>query len=132
MDEEELVELAKSKLRNSYAPYSGFRVAALAIAPGGKIYHGNNVENASYGLSMCAERVAIFKAVSEGERIIDTVVVVSDGGMPYPCGACLQVMAEFGVRRVIVAGPGSREIYELRDLLPRPFSPANLPHQPEL
>ncbi len=69
MDEEELVELAKSKLRNSYAPYSGFRVAALAIAPpGGKIYHGNNVENASYGLSMCAERVAIFKAVSEGGR----------------------------------------------------------------
>ncbi|MFP3312889.1 MAG: cytidine deaminase [Thermocladium sp.] len=127
MDEVELIKLAKSKLSNSYAPYSRFKVAALAITKDGKIFHGVNVENASYGLSMCAERVAIFKAISEGSRDIDTIVVVSEHGMPYPCGACLQVMEEFGVRRIIIAGSSGHETHELRDLLPHPFNRSSLP-----
>lgn len=127
MNETELIKLAKSKLPNSYAPYSKFRVSALAITKDGKIFHGVNVENASYGLSMCAERVAIFKAISEGSRDIDTIIVVSEHGMPYPCGACLQVMEEFGVRRVIVAGENGHEIHELRSLLPHPFNKSSLP-----
>ncbi|WP_444823198.1 cytidine deaminase [Vulcanisaeta sp. JCM 14467] len=86
----EWIELVKDGLKYSYAPYSGVRVSALAITPDGKVYRGVNVENASLGLTVCAERVAIFNAVSNGERKIKTVVLTSDLDKPiYPAGlAC--------------------------------------------
>ncbi len=83
-------------IKNSYSPYSRFRVASAVICTDGRIYTGVNVENSSYGLSICAERVAIFKAVSEGCRSISKVYVTSDHEKPIPpCGACLQVISEF-------------------------------------
>ena len=112
----------------AYAPYSRFRVGAAVRTREGKVYTGANVENASYPLSHCAERVAIQKAVSDGHRHLDTVVVVADGETPaMPCGACRQVMAEFGVRRVIAASPSRRtRVRTLRQLLADPFLPERL------
>lgn len=117
------IQLAKEYLRNSYSPYSGVKVASVAITSEGKMFTGVNVENSSYGLSMCAERVAIFKAVSEGHRDIKTVVVTSNlNTLTYPCGACLQVMSEFGVENVVIAAQnGEVRIHKLSELLPAPF-----------
>lgn len=124
----DLVAAAAAARAHAYAPYSRFRVGAAVRTADGQLYTGANVENASYPLSQCAERVAIHKAVSEGHRRIDTVVVVADGSEPaMPCGACRQVMAEFGVRRVIVATPnGRRRVRTLRQLLAEPFLPERL------
>lgn len=124
-----LVRAASQARKHAYAPYSKFRVGAAVRTAGGAIYTGANVENASYGLSMCAERVAIQKAVSEGHRRILEVAVVSDGeALTMPCGACRQVMAEFGVRRVIVGTPaGRKRIRTLAHLLPEPFLATRLP-----
>ena len=118
---------SRARLR-AYAPYSHFRVGAAVRTVEGAVYTGANVENASYPLSHCAERVAMHKAVSEGHRRLDTVVVVADGNAPaMPCGACRQVMVEFGVRRVIVATPaGRRRVRTLRELLREPFLPERL------
>ncbi len=119
----ELVELVKDGLKYSYAPYSGVRVSALAITPDGKVYRGVNIENSSLGLTMCAERVAIFNAVSNGERKIKTVVITSNLNKPiYPCGACLQVMSEFGVEEVIIVHGDEVIRHSLNELLPKPFS----------
>ena len=124
MDDKELVRLASEALLHAYAPYSKFRVGACAVTPGGQVYCGCNVENASLGLTICAERSAIFAAVAGGHSRIDKVVVVSDRRRkpPLPCGACLQVMNEFGVKTVLV-GPvrGPFRTYAVRDLLPKPF-----------
>ncbi len=126
-----LVAAAARARLAAYAPYSRFRVGAAVRAADGTVYTGANIENASYPLSHCAERVAIHKAVSEGHRRLDTVVVVADGKTPaMPCGACRQVMAEFGVRRVIVATPAGRvRTRTLRQLLPEPFLPERLPRR---
>lgn len=126
--DDRLVELAAEARARAYAPYSRFRVGAAALATDGTIYTGSNVENASYPLSHCAERVAMHAAVAAGHRTIRTVAVVADGDEPaMPCGACRQVMAEFGVRRVIVATPkGARRIRTLRQLLAEPFLPERL------
>jgi cytidine deaminase len=115
----------------AYAPYSRFRVGAAVRTASGAVYTGANIENASYGLSHCAERVAIHKAVSEGHRRLEAIAVVADGPSPaMPCGACRQVMAEFGVRRVIVATPaGRRRVRTLRQLLPEPFLADRLPRK---
>lgn len=112
----------------AYAPYSRFRVGAAVRTADGAVYTGANIENASYPLSHCAERVAMHKAVSDGHRRLHTVVVVADGRAPaMPCGACRQVMAEFGVTRVIVATPeGRRRVRTLRQLLAEPFLPTRL------
>jgi cytidine deaminase len=120
--------LAAEAREHSYAPYSRFRVGAAVRTRDGQVYTGANIENAAYPTSLCAERVAIHKAVSEGHREIDTVAVVADGREPaMPCGACRQVMAEFGVRRVIAAPPGGRpRVCTLRQLLPEPFLPERL------
>ncbi len=119
------MELVKDGLKNSYAPYSGVKVSALAITPDGKVYKGGvNVENASLGLTVCAERVAIFNAVSNGEKRIKTIVLTSNLDKPIypPCGACLQVMNEFGVEEVIIVH-GDRVIrHSFNELFPRPFS----------
>ena len=89
-----LVQAAKEARKNAYAPYSKFKVGAALLTTDNKITLGGNIENASYGLTVCAERVAIFKAVSEGYKKFKALAVVTKDGS-YPCGACLQVMAEF-------------------------------------
>jgi len=126
-----LVAAAARARLQAYAPYSQFRVGAAVRTSGGAVYTGANIENASYPLSQCAERVAMHKAVSDGHRRLDTVVVVADGTKPaMPCGACRQVMAEFGVRRVIVATPSGRtRVRTLRQLLAEPFLPERLPRK---
>jgi cytidine deaminase len=123
VDDEKLVERATEALQAAYAPYSGVRVGASVLTDSGEVLSGCNVENGSYGLTICAERAAIFAAVAAGHRKMKTVAVVADGmDNPLPCGACLQVMEEFGVERVIVSVPGREPAtYGLRDLLPRPF-----------
>lgn len=123
MTDKDLLERAIEAMDRAYAPYSEYRVGAAALTAGGKVFTGCNVENRSYGLTVCAERNAIFAAVGAGERDILKVAVVADGRrMPLPCGACLQVMDEFGVREIVVGRPdGTFETYALPDLLPKPF-----------
>ncbi len=125
---EELIALGTKARARAYAPYSRFRVGAALRTASGHVYTGCNVENASYGLSICAERVATFKAVCEGEHDIEMIAVVSES-MASPCGACRQVLAEFGLDiRVVLADLGTgREMLTLRDLLPAAFTPAALP-----
>ncbi len=124
-----LIRAASQARTHAYAPYSTFRVGAAVQTQSGTIYTGANVENASYGLAMCAERVAIHKAISAGHRRLVTVSIVADGeALTMPCGACRQVMVEFGVLRVIVATPkGRRRTRTLRQLLAEPFLPDRLP-----
>ncbi|MEZ0248441.1 MAG: cytidine deaminase [Thermoproteus sp.] len=122
---EGLVERAREALKNAYAPYSKFRVGAAVLTKSGKIYTGANVENASYGLTVCAERVAVFKAVSEGDKDIEAVAVVVESEEPVaPCGACRQVIAEFNPNAlVIMATADGKKVVtaNLKDLLPMPF-----------
>lgn len=123
MTDRELIEYAKKGMDQAYAPYSGFRVGAALLARSGRVYVGCNIENASYGATVCAERTAIFKAVSEGEREFDTIAVVcSEGRKAYPCGICLQVMSEFLPEgRILLEDPDGVQEYHLRDLLPSAF-----------
>ena len=121
-----LVAAARRAARNAHAPYSRFRVGAAVLAGSGKTYAGGNVENASYGLACCAERTAIFAAVSAGERRIAAVAVYTPTPRPVtPCGACRQVINEFGPRADIVCACRSRERVEttLDRLLPGAFGP---------
>ena len=122
-----LLEAAMQARELAYAPYSHYRVGAALLTAGGRVYRGCNVENASYGCTVCAERIAIFKAVSEGEREFTAIAVVTeDGGTP--CGSCRQVMREFAPRlTVIIADAGGRaRVHPLPDLLPDSFGPENL------
>lgn len=125
---EELVDRGREAREKAYAPYSGFKVGAALRTKSGRVYCGSNVENASYGLTICAERVAVFNAVSEGECEFEALAVVSENLAP-PCGACRQVLAEFGLdTQVIVADLGGRrEVHLMADLLPTAFTPALLP-----
>lgn len=91
----ELIRFAEKKLRYSYSKYSGIRIVAVLLASDRSIHYGVNIENSSYSLTMCAERVAIFKAVSEGKTSFSKMLIYSPDTMPWPCGACRQVMAEF-------------------------------------
>jgi homotetrameric cytidine deaminase len=119
-----LVRAARVARRQAYAPYSRFPVGAAVLTASGAVVAGCNVENASYGLSNCAERVAIQRAVSEGHRRLWAVGVVARGDGAMPCGACRQVMREFGVEHVIVAGPsGASRRFRLGDLLDHAFGP---------
>jgi cytidine deaminase len=123
-DYEKLVAAAKQARENAHAPYSNFRVGAALRATSGRVYTGSNVENSTYGLTVCAERVAIFKAVSEGERGFDAIAVVADtDALTPPCGACRQIIWEFcGDAEVILANlKGKREVLRMSALLPRPF-----------
>ncbi len=123
-----LIEKAKAAQKNAYAPYSGFKVGAAVLTESGEIFTGANVENASYGLSMCAERVAVFKAVSEGYRKFRAIAVVADTDYPVrPCGACRQVLAEFGDMDIIMVDKnGKYEVCKLSELLPKAFTPKDL------
>jgi cytidine deaminase len=122
-----LVVAALEARSRAYAPYSNFAVGAALQTTAGRVFGGCNVENASFGLTICAERVALAKAVSEGERDFRAIAVVSRGGAT-PCGACRQVLAEFNPDlRVIVADlEGNRREFSLRALLPEAFLPDHL------
>jgi len=123
MYEKELIERARKARENAYAPYSKFKVGAAILTEDGEVYTGVNVENASFGLTVCAERVALFKAVSDGKRSFKAIAVVADTEEPVPpCGACRQVLSEFGDMKVIMANlKGDVKIARLRDLLPDSF-----------
>ena len=124
MDTENLIKLATEARENAYAPYSNFKVGAALLASNGRVFTGCNVENATYGLTVCAERVALWKAVSEGERKFVAIAVVADGERPpSPCGACRQLLWEFsGDIEVITANlRGASQSYHLSELLPHPF-----------
>jgi cytidine deaminase len=124
-----LEKSARAAVKSSYAPYSNFRVGAAVLARSGKIYAGGNVENASYGLCNCAERTAIFIAAAAGERELEAVVVFTPTPCPtLPCGACRQVIDEFGAQAAIISICDSAERIEstLPDLLPHAFGPENV------
>ncbi len=121
---EKLIEAAKNAREYAHAPFSKFKVGAAVGTKSGKIYTGCNVENASYGLTICAERVAIFKAISEGETEFANIAVVADTPeLTPPCGACRQIIWEFcGDVSVIMANlKDETEILEMKELLPRAF-----------
>ncbi|MBI9032261.1 cytidine deaminase [bacterium] len=118
-----LFDLAKEVAQQAYAPYSHFRVGAALITDTGNIYQGCNVENASYGLSICAERNAIFNMVANGDRIITEIAIYVDSDKIFPpCGACRQVLAEFGEDIIIYYG-NDHQITEttMKEILPHTF-----------
>lgn len=129
MVDDELLAHARAARERAYAPYSRFAVGSAVVGGSGRVYTGCNVENASFSHTVCAERVAVFKAISEGETSITAVAVVTDTSPPAsPCGACRQVMHEFGPRaRVIYAGlDGAGVVTTVDALLPAGFDPGVL------
>ncbi len=126
MNYAELLQIANKVKSNSYSPYSKFRVGAVLVSDEGNLYSGVNVENSSYGLTNCAERTAIFKAITEGERKFKTIVIASDAeDFITPCGACRQVMMEIcGKDLDVVLSNGENEIriLKMEDLLPLSFN----------
>ncbi len=126
-DWQDLAEAAKSAREHAHSAYSGFAVGAAVRAGSGRVYSGCNIENAAYGLTVCAERVAIWKAVSEGERILTALALVTDGSA-LPCGSCRQVMREFSEDLPMVVSDLSGQAYltRLGELLPHAFSAADL------
>ena len=124
MPDTTLVSAAKAARENAVASFSGFKVGAALETADGVIVAGCNVENATYGLTICAERVAVFKALSEGHRKFRRVVVVADTDrLTPPCGACRQILWEFGgnLEVILVNLAGAEEHHQLKDLLPLPF-----------
>ncbi|MGI9950804.1 cytidine deaminase [Moorellaceae bacterium AZ2] len=124
-DGETLIKAAAEAREKAYAPYSRFPVGAALLTASGKVYTGVNIENASYGLTVCAERVALWKAVSEGEcEFAALAVVCGDKPFGFPCGACLQVLAEFAPDLEIITGQPGRNLLgrRLKELLPEAFS----------
>ncbi len=123
-----LVDAARAVQQQAYAPYSHFRVGAAIEADTGAVFVGCNVENASYGLTICAERAAVAAAVAAGVRRIQRAVVVTDSDPPAaPCGACRQVLSEFGPDMTVDAvGPARTSRWSLRELLPAAFGPEQL------
>lgn len=127
-DRKALIDLANEARKNSYAPYSNYPVGAALRTRSGRVFTGVNVENAAYPTTICAERVAVFKAVSEGEREFDAIAVVTDNG-GHPCGSCRQVLGEFGLDTVVLVADGSGTLLNestVRQLLPAAFSPQHL------
>ena len=121
---QQLLETAKTARLQSIAPFSNFLVGAAVKTADGRVYTGCNVESASYGLTVCAERVAIWKALSEGERDFSELAIVADtGSLTPPCGTCRQIIWEFAKNATIVLGNlrGETQIVSIRDLLPRAF-----------
>ena len=124
----ELVRLALEARQLAYEPYSHYPVGAAILTEAGNIYTGANVENASYPLSMCAERVALFQAVTNGDRQLAVIAVVTDNG-GSPCGACRQVLSEFSLDALVIMADGEGNIVEemkVSELLPAAFTPAHL------
>ena len=129
MDENELLKIATEARQEAYAPYSGFRVGAAVLCDDGRVFSGANVENAVYGLSLCAERVALVKAVSDGCRRFEVLAVIAGGPTPCPpCGACRQFLAEFGADTIVIMANTNGDIRRARikDLLPLAFTSEQL------
>lgn len=124
----DLIKAAILARERAYVPYSKFKVGAAVMTDAGEIYQGCNIENASYGLTNCAERTAIFKAVSEGKTNLTAIAIVADTDVPVtPCGACRQVIAEFKISRIIMSNlKGDKYEVSLDELLPFYFSDINL------
>lgn len=128
-DRKFLLELANEARRRAYAPYSGYKVGSALRTKSGRIFTGVNVESAAYPQTMCAERVAVYKAVSEGEREFEVISVVTDNG-GTPCGGCRQVLAEFGLDTIVLIGDGNGKLLQettVGKLLPGAFTPKDLP-----
>jgi len=124
MNERELFDIASKARERAYAPYSRFRVGAALLTKSGKVFTGCNIENATYGATCCAERTAVYKAVSEGETEFEAIAVCGDNeGLTFPCGICRQVMAEFSPDIKVILGDRNNNIqsFDLRDLLPHTF-----------
>jgi len=128
VDKQALIDLANNARQKAYAPYSRYLVGSALRTKTGRIFTGVNVENAAYPHTMCAERVAIFKAISEGERELEVISVVTDNG-GSPCGGCRQVLAEFGLDTVVLIANGEGRLLKemtVKDLLPEAFTPEHL------
>ena len=127
MEYQELVDKAIEAKQNSYSPYSNFKVGAALLAKSGEVYLGTNIENASYGLTICAERTALFKAVSEGEKEFVSIAInceTDSFNYAFPCGACRQVIAEFlsdDADVIVSIRSGEFKVYKVKDLLPNAF-----------
>lgn len=127
MKNEELLSVAEKAAQKAYAPYSEFRVGAALLCANGDVFTGCNVENASYGLTNCAERTAVFSAIAAGRKDFVAMAVVADGDSnPYPCGACRQVLSEFcredfAVHIATAGSLGDSEVVYLSELLPHRF-----------
>jgi cytidine deaminase len=127
-DKQSLIDLANAARKHAYAPYSKYPVGSAVRTKTGRVFTGVNVENAAYPQTMCAERVAIFKAVSDGEKELEVISVVTDDG-GSPCGGCRQVMAEFGLDMIVLMADGSGKLVKettVRELLPEAFTPEHL------
>jgi cytidine deaminase len=123
-----LIDLANEARKRAYVPYSKYPVGAALRTRSGRIFTGVNVENAAYPTTMCAERVAVFKAVSEGEREFEVVAVVTDNG-GSPCGGCRQVLVEFGLNTLVLIADGKGNLVKemtVAELLPEAFTPNHL------
>jgi len=128
-----LIELAIEARRRAYAPYSNYQVGAALRTKSGRVYTGCNVENAAYPTGMCAERVAVFKAVSEGEREFEVLAVATSNG-GFPCGGCRQVLAEFGLDTLVLIADGQGHLLQettVAELLPGAFKPKDLQEIPK-
>ena len=127
-EKQSLIDLANAARQRAYVPYSHYPVGAALRTKSGRIFTGVNVENAAYPQTMCAERVAIFKAISEGEKDFEIISVVTDNG-GSPCGGCRQVMAEFGLDTLVLMADGSGKLVKettVKELLPEAFTPDHL------
>ena len=127
-ERQSLIDLANEARRRAYAPYSNYKVGAALRTASGRIYTGVNIENAAYPTGICAERVAVFKAVSDGETSFDVIAVVTSNGGP-PCGSCRQVLSEFGLDTVVLIADGDGNLVKevsLDDLLPGAFRPDDM------
>jgi len=128
VEKQALIDLANTARQRAYAPYSNYPVGSALRTKTGRVFTGVNVENAAYPQTMCAERVAMFKAVSEGEKEFEVITVVTDNG-GSPCGGCRQVMAEFGLDTIVLLANGNGKLIKettVRELLPEAFTPEHL------
>ena len=128
LEKQSLIDLANTARQRAYAPYSKYHVGAALRTKTGRLFTGVNIENAAYPHTMCAERVAIFKAVSEGETEFEIIAVATDNG-GSPCGGCRQVMAEFGLDTLVLIANGAGELLKemtVKELLPEAFTPEKL------
>lgn len=126
---EELIRQALEIRERAYAPYSGYQVGAALLTESGNVYTGINIENAAYPVSICAERTAVFKAVSDGERAFRAIVVATENA-GSPCGSCRQVLSEFGLDTLVLLVDSEGAVHEettVRGLLPYAFQPSDLP-----
>jgi len=127
-EKQSLIDLANEARRRAYVPYSNYPVGAALRTKSGRLFTGVNVENAAYPTTICAERVAVFKAVSEGEREFEVIAVVTDNG-GSPCGSCRQVLAEFGLDTIVLIAEGTGKLIQMTtvgELLPNAFTPEHL------